>query len=819
MAATALLAAPAGAEEGGPAASAPVAEAGPAPRSAQLANGDRATLDAAGGLRVTGPDGAAPGSYRFSSVHGRTEVTPTADGPARGTATTVLGGGTEAPARTSRAAVANQRVKIDLVNANHFGGLIHVWNRRTWQYYDVKEEQWDDYGTVSLPPGDYLTIGLYANWQQDSHLLSKTFTVGAAPLTVTLDARLAKPTRIGVDDPSAVRQSADIWFTLPGGSIAGSVGGWGEQVYVTPLSLPGVTLSVHEVLGRKGSTGSRPTPYRYDLVHRFTNGVPANPVAQVRTADLTRTRTTVKVDGAGLTANLAVYPSLGESSGTFASGTVPAGAPFTHYLTPGITFERLLSRSGLQTNLPPLNGPKGQALPAEAFGQAPFTLNAGGRSASTWRRGTLVLQERQLAGPSGETGTDFHATHSYRVTAEGQELGRSGTLASHEQYSLPVNQHATYGIHHTLTRTGAQSRLSPRIETDWLLSSSMLGLYNTFALPVIEARVDVPGLDLRNRAAAGPASVTVSLANRQASYAATLTSVEYSTDDGATWRTAPLTAEGASGTATVDVPAGAGFVSLRISGQDNGGGTVRQTITRAFGGPAAQQPLRIGSVPVSGVTVNGGRPVVAPQPVEGTFPARFTVSSPSGVETAGVVLYHGAFDNPDGATAAPASCTRRVASPVHDCVAQLGFGTTGPGLDKLAGTWSVAVWAHSADRTAQFYGGVPGGVAVQRATSLTITATPQPLTRGKTLTVTGKLSGAAWEYGAPTGLAGQKVELQFRKAGPGTTWSTVGTGVTNATGTVTVKRAAWSDGGWRLRFAGTTAAAGSYSWVDNVDVR
>lgn len=812
--AAATLVAPAEATESGPDADRGPA---PAPRSAQLAGGDRATLDAAGRLRVEGPDGAPAGSYVYSSLGGRTEVKPTVEGRDP-RATTVLGTATDAPARTARAATATQRVKVDLVNADHWGGLIHVWDRRTWQYYDVREEQWDDFGTVSLPPGDYLAIGLYSNWQRDSHLLSKTFTVGAAPLTVTLDARLAKPTRIGVDDTTATRQSANIWYTLPGGAIAGSVGGWGEQVYVTPMSLSGVTLTVHEVLARKGSTDNRPTPYRYDLLHRFTNGVPATPVVQVRTADLTSTRTTVRAAGAGLAARLEVYPSLGETSGSYTGGTVPAGAAFTHYLTPGVVFERLLWHANVQSFLPPLSGPKG-VLPPEAFGQAPLTVRAGRYPRSSWQRGTLVLDESYLGGPTGDAGMDFGATHTYRVTAEGQHLGTSGTLAYHEQYVLPTSQYATYGIRHTLTRSGEQTRLSPRIETDWLLSSSMLGLYNTFRLPVIDARVDVPGLDLRNRAAAGPAAVKVSLANRTASYTATLDSVEYSFDDGASWQTAPLAAEGASGTATVDVPSGAAFVSLRISGRDSGGGTVRQTVTRAFGGPAAQTPLRIGSIPVSGVTVNNGRPLVAPQYAEQNVPARFTVSSASGVETAGVVLYHGAYDRPDGETAAPATCTRRPSSPVHDCVAQLTVTGPGLGLNKLAGTWSVAVWAHAGDRTAQFYGGVPGTATIQRSTSLTITAIPQPVTRGGTLTVTGRLSGAAWEYGAATGLAGQRVELQFRKAGTGTTWSTVASGVTGSTGTVTMKRAAWSDGGWRLRFPGATAAAGSYSWVDNVDVR
>lgn len=829
--AAAVLTAPAGADGNGPGRTATVPAPQRAPHKARLSTGETAELDH-GALRVTGPGGQPAGTYAFSEIGGRTEVTPT--GRRAPQHTTVLGDGT-APGRAAAtagdgsarkaAAAGVQHVKIDLVNSGSYGGLIHVWNRSTWQYYDVREEQWDDFGAVDLPPGDYLTIGLYNTWQQPSLLLAKTFTVGAAPMTVTLDARLAKPTRIATDDPSAVRQTASVWYSLPGNrGIAGFAGGWGNQVYVNPISFTGLTLNVHDTLGRKGSTPYRPSAYRYDLLHRFRDGTPANPVATVRTADLAKTRTTVRAPGAGVGARLEVAPNTGED-GVYSPGWIPTGGTFTHYLTPGLVYSRLLDQGSQATFLPDLWAGTGPGeLPAETFAQAPYTVSGGPSPTSSWYRGRFRLQENgPTSSANGQYGTDHGARHTYEVTADGQRLGASGSLPSHETYLLTAGQYATYGIRHTVTRAGGHTRLSPRVTTDWQLSASTLSPSDWTALPLLDVGLAVPSLDVRNHAAAGPVAVDVTLRNRGGrSYDPVLTSVEYSVDDGATWQTAPVAGgAGAHGTATVDVPSSAAFISLRIAGRDSSGGSVAQTITRAFAGPAPATALRTGPVSVSGVTVNNNHPLVV-----GTtgvmFPARFVVNTSTGLESVAVTLHHGGYDRPDGLMSAEAQCTLRSGTTtIHDCTAEFTLdGGQALGLNKLAGTWSAGVLVQGVERSTQFQGPAPAGaLTLQRSTALTIAATPQPIARGRTLTVTGKLSGAAWEYGAPSGLAGQKVELQFKKAGSGTTWSTLATAWTDTTGAVSIRRAAWNDGAWRLHYTGNANTAGSYSWADNVDVR
>jgi hypothetical protein len=59
--------------------------------------------------------------------------------------------------------------------------------------------------------------------------------------------------------------------------------------------------------------------------------------------------------------------------------------------------------------------------------------------------------------------------------------------------------------------------------------------------------------------------------------------VQTSTDDGKTWRTAPVRATAAGRfAAVVTVPDGATYMSVRAQAADSEGNTVQETITRAY---------------------------------------------------------------------------------------------------------------------------------------------------------------------------------------------------------------------------------------------
>jgi hypothetical protein len=110
-------------------------------------------------------------------------------------------------------------------------------------------------------------------------------------------------------------------------------------------------------------------------------------------------------------------------------------------------------------------------------------------------------------------------------------------------------------------------------------------------------------------------------------------------------------------------------------------------------------------------------------------------------------------------------------------------------------------------------------VPVLRDAALTVNASPEPVAKNKTLTVTGKLSRADWEtLGGFHGYVGQKVRLQFRKKGA-TTYTTVKTVTTNSTGNLKTTVKATTDGYWRYSFAGSTTTATATAGGDYVDVR
>ncbi|MFJ7077817.1 hypothetical protein [Streptomyces sp. NPDC098781] len=111
-----------------------------------------------------------------------------------------------------------------------------------------------------------------------------------------------------------------------------------------------------------------------------------------------------------------------------------------------------------------------------------------------------------------------------------------------------------------------------------------------------------------------------------------------------------------------------------------------------------------------------------------------------------------------------------------------------------------------------------GTTLMQRASKLTVDAAPEPVKKGKPITVTGKLSRANWDRGTYNGYVEQPVKLQFRKNGS-TTYTTVKTIKTNATGNLKTTVTAAQDGYFRFTFAGTTTTPAATPAGDFVDVR
>ncbi|MFC9227598.1 hypothetical protein ACFTZI_01250 [Streptomyces decoyicus] len=134
---------------------------------------------------------------------------------------------------------------------------------------------------------------------------------------------------------------------------------------------------------------------------------------------------------------------------------------------------------------------------------------------------------------------------------------------------------------------------------------------------------------------------------------------------------------------------------------------------------------------------------------------------------------------------------------------------------------TAGIWKATAGATGNDWDHVIKDIAatvnVRRYAKVTVNASPEPVKKGRTLTVTGNLTRANWETCKYAGYTGQPVKPHSaRRAPTPTTVKTVATGKGGALKS-TVKAAA--DGYWRWSFAGTSTTSTATAPGDYVDVR
>jgi len=132
-----------------------------------------------------------------------------------------------------------------------------------------------------------------------------------------------------------------------------------------------------------------------------------------------------------------------------------------------------------------------------------------------------------------------------------------------------------------------------------------------------------------------------------------------------------------------------------------------------------------------------------------------------------------------------------------------------------AGTWYFT--AEAAANDGDFYDLEDSApVKVKRYAKLAVTqASPEPVAKGGTLTVTGKLTRANWDTNVYAGYSGKSVALQFKKSGS-STYATVKTVTTDSSGKLRTTVTANSAGTWRWKFAGTSTTGTATAGGDGV---
>lgn len=130
-----------------------------------------------------------------------------------------------------------------------------------------------------------------------------------------------------------------------------------------------------------------------------------------------------------------------------------------------------------------------------------------------------------------------------------------------------------------------------------------------------------------------------------------------------------------------------------------------------------------------------------------------------------------------------------------------------------AGRWSsfLTVWGESQPEKAG------PAFKILRAARVSTNAKPEPVKKGRTITVTGKLQRADWDKGRYRGYGHREVELQWRTSNGA--YRTVKTTTSAKDGGVKAKVKASKDGCFRFVFKGSGSTAPVVGAGDCVDVR
>ncbi|WP_157237041.1 S8 family peptidase [Promicromonospora sukumoe] len=453
---------------------------------------------------------------------------------------------------------------------------------------------------LRVPPGRYSITGFL--WTTDeeyvvsevSAVLRPEVTV-ADDTTVVLDAREARELSVSTHRPSAVRWIAldDTRTTAAGDDPYGfgTVVGAGAKAYATPTDAPVTVgtydLQTHFVLEQPVAAGRAPS-YTYDLLYAQDVVDTFRFRATARnTAAVTTTYASLGADHAAESARVGTAP--GHLWGSAVGSPVAVPGRRTEYLSAnGVAW-------GHQVYTGSADDPQQGWFDAEARTYAPrekarttvggAVLSARtGTGAFTVADDTLGVRLVPWSDAEGHPFAGFNGQGTrLRVWQDGEAV-LDQTRPSAE-VALPVGGAAHRVILDARNETSWWER-STRTRTEWRFRAAPDAAGGPAVLDVGYA---VGGLDARNVAPRGSrvtltvGSVAGGPEDRSARNRVTTAHLWWSADDGATWHAVPLTDKRAGTfTGPVRVPRGTEHVSLRVEARDASGGSIKQTVIRAY---------------------------------------------------------------------------------------------------------------------------------------------------------------------------------------------------------------------------------------------
>ncbi|MFD9287346.1 DUF5707 domain-containing protein [Streptomyces sp. NPDC060030] len=241
---------------------------------------------------------------------------------------------------------------------------------------------------------------------------------------------------------------------------------------------------------------------------------------------------------------------------------------------------------------------------------------------------------------------------------------------------------------------------------------------------------------------------------------------------------------------------------------------------RPTGRLAARAVTSNSDLKITKAVVNGGKAIVVGTTAPKKVTVAITATDDSGIADAGTILWIGSdLESDDSfgfAQNEDAAKCKAVNATTSTCTLTV---TVDPEwlINSDATSWKVGAAVRSKDGQVVQKDAF-ARTKLQRLSKITVNAAPEPVKKGKTITVTGKLSRANWDLGTYKGYATQAVKLQFRKKNS-STYTTVKTIKSSSTGALKTTVKASADGYWRYSFAGTSTTPAVTAAGDFVDVK
>ncbi|MCF3131013.1 calcium-binding protein [Streptomyces olivochromogenes] len=239
--------------------------------------------------------------------------------------------------------------------------------------------------------------------------------------------------------------------------------------------------------------------------------------------------------------------------------------------------------------------------------------------------------------------------------------------------------------------------------------------------------------------------------------------------------------------------------------------------------PGAQATEVVGNIDVGTFRITGGggagNDVVLGTTDSRKITVQLMAGDDSGVKVADFTLYHGSSLSKADAVLKPSEaapvCTANGTTTV--CTKHYTIDPRRDLRNALAGIWKVAIDVKANDGD---YVQTDGYTSffMKRNAKLTANASPEPVAKGRTLTVTGKLTRANWDTHDYRGYTNQRAYLEFRTPGV-SYYESMGYTLTDTHGVATAKVTATADRYWRYEFRPTMTTNAVKATGDFVDVR